>query len=63
MRQRCESCPTKADCVSAFGIYWDIKSSGGVGCEYPFAYRRDVEGGLGKKRPVVSSPEKGRRWR
>ena len=42
MRQRCESCPTKADCVAAFGIYWNDKSGGGVGCEHPFAYRRDV---------------------
>ena len=42
MRQRCESCPTKADCVAAFGIYWSDKSGGGVGCEHPFAYRRDA---------------------
>ena len=41
MRQRCESCPTKLDCVSAFGVYWSEKSGGGVGCEHPFAYRRD----------------------
>lgn len=41
MRQRCESCQTKAECVAAFGIYWSDKSGGGVGCEHPFAYRRD----------------------
>lgn len=40
MRQRCESCPTKMDCVSAFGVYWDEKSGGGVGCEHPFRYLR-----------------------
>ncbi|MBQ0031783.1 MAG: hypothetical protein KBT68_03165 [bacterium] len=40
MKQRCENCPTKADCVAAFGIYWNDKSGGGVGCEHPFGYRR-----------------------
>ena len=40
MRQRCENCPTKADCVATFGIYWSDKSGGGVGCEHPFGRRR-----------------------
>ena len=42
MKQRCDSCPTKMDCVSAFGIYWDAKSGGGEGCNHPFRYRRDL---------------------
>lgn len=40
MRQLCESCPTKADCVATFGIYWSDKSGGGVGCEHPIGQRR-----------------------
>lgn len=40
MRNRCEICLTKADCVAAFGIYWIEKSHGGVGCDYRFEYRR-----------------------
>lgn len=42
MKQRCESCPTKAECVARFGIYWSDKSGGGVGCEYPIGSRRDA---------------------
>lgn len=63
MRQRCESCPTKADCVSAFGIYWDAKSGGGVGCEHPFAYRAMDGAARDRKRAAAQSPEKGRRCR
>ena len=40
MRQWCENCPTKADCVATFGIYWSDKSGGGVGCEHPIGQRR-----------------------
>lgn len=42
MKQRCESCPTKAECVARFGIYWSDKSGGGVGCEYPIGSSRDA---------------------
>ena len=62
MRQRCENCPTKQDCVSAFGIFWDRKSGGGVGCEHPFRYRRERvasgQDGEGMKRRLA---EAGRR--
>ena len=41
MKQRCESCKDKADCVATFGIYWGDKSGGGVGCEHPIGSSRD----------------------
>ena len=61
MRQRCESCPTKADCVAAFGIYWSDKSGGGVGCEHPFAYRRDAGAREHRARMEWELAETGRR--
>ena len=61
MRQRCESCPTKADCVAAFGIYWSDKSGGGVGCEHPFAYRRDTGARERRARMERKLAETGRR--
>ena len=61
MRQRCESCPTKADCVAAFGIYWSDKSGGGVGCEHPFGYRRDAGAQERRARMERELSETGRR--
>ena len=61
MRQRCERCPTKADCVAAFGIYWSYKSGGGVGCEHPFAYRRDAVARERRVRMERELAETGRR--
>ena len=61
MRQRCESCPTKADCVATFGIYWSDKSGGGVGCEHPFAYRRDAGAQERRARMKQELAETGRR--
>ena len=62
MRQRCESCPTKLDCVSAFGIYWDAKSGGGEGCEHPFRYRVMDDAECNGKRGTAARPqEAGRR--
>ena len=61
MRQRCESCPTKADCVAAFGIYWSDKSGGGVGCEHPFDYRRDAGAQERRARMERELAETGRR--
>ncbi len=29
-----------SDCKTAFGKYWNDKSSGGTGCNHPFGYRR-----------------------
>lgn len=63
MKQRCESCPTKLDCVSAFGIYWDEKSGGGVGCEHPFAYDRRYAPCRAGTGAAKESPEKGLEWR
>ena len=63
MKQRCESCPTKLDCVSAFGIYWDEKSGGGVGCEHPFAYCRRDAAAHELKRTAAGQPQKGLEWR
>ena len=61
MRQRCENCPTKADCVAAFGIYWSDKSGGGVGCEHPFAYKRDAGVQERRARMELELAETGRR--
>lgn len=61
MKQQCESCPTKADCVAVFGIYWGDKSGGGVGCEHPFAYRRDAAAQERKARMERELQETGRR--
>ena len=61
MRQLCESCPTKAYCVATFGIYWSDKSGGGVGCEHPFAYRRDAEARERRARMERELAETGRR--
>ena len=61
MRQLCESCLTKADCVAVFGIYWSDKSGGGVGCEHPFAYRRDAAAQERRARMEWELTENGRR--
>lgn len=61
MKQRCESCPTKLDCVSAFGIYWGEKSGGGEGCNHPFAYRRRDATDRDGRSLAARPPEAGRR--
>lgn len=50
MKQKCESCPTKLDCVSAFGIFWSEKSQGGQGCNHPFRYTRTGDGERNRKK-------------
>ena len=37
MKRKCEECPAdvQAVCRYAFGKYWNDKSSGGEGCDYP----------------------------
>lgn len=39
MKRLCKDCPTKFDCMSAFGAYWRVKSGGDTGCNHPFRYR------------------------
>ena len=62
MKQKCESCPTKLDCVSAFGIYWSDKSRGGVGCDYPFKYRRAAAPEQDGDGSVKGLPGRGVKW-
>lgn len=34
---QCAMCASIDDCKTAFGSFWDIRSSGGVGCHHPFS--------------------------
>jgi len=42
VKGHCETCPTAGDCKTAFGKFWGEKSRGGVGCDTPFRYAKEV---------------------
>ena len=37
-KRLCEACANLGECFLTFSAYWRLKSHGGVGCNYPFAY-------------------------
>ena len=61
MKQLCEICKDKAECVARFGIYWSDKSGGGVGCEYPIGSSRDAAAQERRARMERELQEAGRR--
>ena len=43
MKHSCATCPTRKDCIRAFGKYWPYKSHNGKGCDNPFSYAKPVK--------------------